>query len=309
MRKGGTGLNNDLLDIVHYDNGRYSYSLYTPEDSFLSDNWYHVTVTSDGNTISIYINGVKQTLYNQQGSNNGNWFGDLTGANTFTIGALVYNNGEIHGSVNGIIDEVYIYNRALTAEEIKIQYEGNKPTLTLTKSALPSTIQEGETTTISIRVENTGTAEANNAQVTDTIPVGFKIISGSKSESFGVIKPGEYRTFEYTLKATGSGKFTCDPATSTYKDIDGNSFSAASNSVSLQVGGEVPIGADSDGDGWSDEKEKEMGTNPYSVDSDGDGLKDPEDPNPTVPDKKTPGFEIVFAISGILAVAYLLRRI
>ena len=51
-----------------------------------------------------------------------------------------------------------------------------------------------------------------------------------------------------------------------------------------------------------------MGTNPYSVDSYGDGLKDPEDPNPTVPEKKTPGFEIVFAIAGLLAVAYLLRR-
>jgi hypothetical protein len=128
--------------------------------------------------------------------------------------------------------------------------------------------------------------------VTDTIPTGFTLISGSKSASFDEIKPGDYRTVEYTLKATGSGKFTCDPATATYNDADGNSYSAASNSVSMQVGGEVPVGVDSDGDGWNDEKEREMGTNPYSVDSDGDGLKDPEDPNPTVPEeKKTPGFE------------------
>ncbi len=181
--------------------------------------------------------------------------------------------------------------------------------LTLTKSASPSTIQEGETTTIAIRVENTGAGDAKSIEVTDTIPTGFKIISGSKSASFDKIKPGDYRTVEYTLKATGSGKFTCEPATTTYKDADGNSFSAASNQVSIQVGGEVPVGADSDGDGWSDEKEREMGTNPYSVDSDGDGLKDPEDPNPTVPEeKKTPGFEAVFVIAGLLAVAYLLRR-
>ena len=183
------------------------------------------------------------------------------------------------------------------------------PSLALTKSASPSTIQEGETTTISIIIENTGSGDAKAVEVTDTIPTGFKIISGSKSASFDEIKPGDYRTLEYTLKATGSGKFTCDPATATYKDADGNSYSAASNSVSIPVGGEVPVGADSDGDGWSDEKEREMGTNPYSVDSDGDGLKDPEDPNPTVPEeKKTPGFEIVFAIAGLLAVAYLLRR-
>ena len=147
-------------------------------------------------------------------------------------------------------------------------------------------------------------------EVTDTIPTGFKLISGSKSASFDTIKPGDYRTSEYTLKATESGKFTCDPATATHKDADGNSYSAASNSMSIQVGGEVPVGADSDGDGWSDEKEKEMGTNPYSVDSDGDGLKDPEDPNPTVPEekKKTPGFEAIFAITGLLAVGYVLKR-
>ena len=71
---------------------------------------------------------------------------------------------------------------------------------------------------------------------------------------------------------------------------------------------DVTVGIDSDRDGWSDEKEREMGTNPYSIDSDADGLKDPEDPNPTVPEKKTPGFEIVFAIVGMLAVTYLLRR-
>jgi PGF-CTERM protein len=146
--------------------------------------------------------------------------------------------------------------------------------------------------------------------VTNTIPTGFKIISGSKSASFDRIKRGDYRTIGYTLKATGSVKFMCDNATATYKDADGNSYSAVSDLVSIQVGGEVPVGADSDGDGWSDEIEKDMGTNPYSVDSDGDGLKDQDDPNPTVPEekKKTQGFEAVIAIAGLLVVAYVLRR-
>lgn len=71
---------------------------------------------------------------------------------------------------------------------------------------------------------------------------------------------------------------------------------------------EVPVGVDSDGDGWGDDKEKEMGTNPYSVDSDNDGINDPQDPNPTVPEQKTPGFNAIFAIAGLLAVIYLLRK-
>jgi PGF-CTERM protein/uncharacterized repeat protein (TIGR01451 family) len=264
--------------------------------------WYHVVITQDGTTSKMYIDGVLQPK-----TGSGEWFDDLTGINEYAVGRLRHMSNYYF---NGAIDEIRIYNLALTADEIKEHYEGKQPELTLTKSASPSTIQEGETTTISIRIENTGTGDAKSVEVTDTIPTGFKIISGSKSASFDEIKPGDYRTSEYTLKATGSGKFTCEPATAAYKDADGNSYSAVSNSVSIQVGGEVPVGADSDGDGWSDEKEKEMGTNPYSVDSDGDGLKDPEDPNPTVPEekKKTPGFEVVFAIAGLLAVAYLLRR-
>lgn len=70
----------------------------------------------------------------------------------------------------------------------------------------------------------------------------------------------------------------------------------------------TPPQLDSDGDGWSDEKEKIMGTDPYSVDSDSDGINDPQDPNPAVPEKKVPGFDAIFAIAGILAVAHLLRK-
>ena len=71
---------------------------------------------------------------------------------------------------------------------------------------------------------------------------------------------------------------------------------------------EVPVGIDSDGDGWSDEREREMGTNPYSIDSDGDGIKDSEDPNPNVPEKKTPGFKFILTITGLLVVAHILRN-
>lgn len=148
-------------------------------------------------------------------------------------------------------------------------------------------------------------------EVTGTSPTGFTTISGSKSESFGKIIHGDYQTLEYTLKATVTGEFTCEPVTATYKDTDGNSYSAASNSVSIEVGGggevEVLLGTDSDGDGWSDEKGREIGTNPYSVDSDGDGLKDPEDPDLIVSEKKTPRHDAVFAIAGLLLVTYLMR--
>jgi PGF-CTERM protein/uncharacterized repeat protein (TIGR01451 family) len=287
---------------LRVDGGGWNYEYTHSDVGYTDTNWHFVVGVRRGGTNYLYVDGEQQADTGSQSLSN-------TG-DPFFIGAGTSPRSSNYANFNGIIDEVSIYNRALSADEIRALYEGKKPEITMTKSASPSTIQEGETVTISVRVDNTGTGDAKTVEVTDTIPLGFKIISGSKSESFGEIKSGDYRTFEYILKATGSGKFTCDPATATYTDADGKSYSAASNAMSLQVGGEVPVGADSDGDGWSDEKEQEMGTNPYSVDSDSDGLRDPEDPNPTVQEKKKgiPGFEAVFAIAGLLAVAYLVRR-
>ena len=79
----------------------------------------------------------------------------------------------------------------------------------------------------------------------------------------------------------------------------------------------TPTPVDSDGDGWTDTQERIVGTDPHNVDTDGDGIWDPKDPNPVVaqtpmplstPSQGIPGFEAVFAIAGLLAIAYLLRR-
>ena len=71
--------------------------------------------------------------------------------------------------------------------------------------------------------------------------------------------------------------------------------------------------SDSDGDGWDDEQERIVGTNPYNVDTDGDGIWDPKDPDPRVasgPAAMVPCFEVIFAIASLLliAVACLLRK-
>lgn len=54
------------------------------------------------------------------------------------------------------------------------------------------------------------------------------------------------------------------------------------NKTGITLGTEV----DSDGDGWSDEYEQNIGTNPYIKDTDNDGLIDSQDPNPRLPEEK-----------------------
>jgi uncharacterized repeat protein (TIGR01451 family) len=179
------------------DNSGGPSSTVSTSSSYNDGIWHHITGVREGSNYYLYVDG--------------SYIDSTTGAIPSYNYLHIAKIAENWGYFNGIIDEVRIYNRALTADEIKAHYEGKQPELTLTKSASPSTIQEGETTTISTRVENTGTEDALSVEVTDTIPTGFKIISGSKSASFDEIKPGDYRTSEYTLKATDSGEIHVRP--------------------------------------------------------------------------------------------------
>jgi uncharacterized repeat protein (TIGR01451 family) len=113
------------------------------------------------------------------------------------------------------------------------------PIITLTKSASPLTIQESEATTITIEVKNTGSADAKNIGVMDSIPVEFTLASGSMSQSYDILKPNEQRTYQYTIRATETGIFVTDVASATYEDEKGNSYSSASNPVTITVESET----------------------------------------------------------------------
>ncbi len=86
--------------------------------------WYHVVGVWDGTTAYIYINGVLNISGTLSGSIN-NW------TNNAYIGAA-----DGPGSFfNGSIDEVRVYNRVLTAAEIKSQYDAAAPDKTNSSSS------------------------------------------------------------------------------------------------------------------------------------------------------------------------------
>lgn len=72
--------------------------------------WNHVVGTWDGTNINIYINGVSGTADTYTGS--------MTTTPNFAIGRL----GTDQFNFKGSIDETRIYNRALTAAEVKLLY-------------------------------------------------------------------------------------------------------------------------------------------------------------------------------------------
>lgn len=62
----------------------------------LADKWQHYLLASDGSTITLKRNNVAVSLTAATGANNGDWFGDLTGADNFTIGAELRSNNPVN---------------------------------------------------------------------------------------------------------------------------------------------------------------------------------------------------------------------
>ena len=109
-----TGLNDRMEKVESGTNNRLqgnaSFSALTPTNSITIGPWYHVALTSDGTITTIYLDGV---------------VGPTTGLTTFTTFSPVLAIGGRDNLLffNGTIDDVRIYNRALSAAEVTQLYK------------------------------------------------------------------------------------------------------------------------------------------------------------------------------------------
>jgi hypothetical protein len=89
----------------------------TADDSAPSGGWYHVTCLYDNKDMEIYLNGQFQDSRTFDLNTGG-----TTPDKNLAIGARSYDS-TITAHFGGVIDDVRIYNRALTAEEIQQLYQ------------------------------------------------------------------------------------------------------------------------------------------------------------------------------------------
>ena len=91
-----------------------NWKLYTTSNEvFRLDAWTHITQTFDGTTLKIYVNGILSESFNMPGNSN---------VNKINYIGSVENAPSTEGFL-GNIDEVRIWSRALTADEIKNNYK------------------------------------------------------------------------------------------------------------------------------------------------------------------------------------------
>lgn len=242
----------------------------TSDATIYDGSWHFCTVVRQGSTISVWVDG-----YLDKSETAATGLVHAAGA-PLKIGKA-YTGGKYY-YFNGIIDELVIYSKALTPEEIKALYlakrTGHPPYLTITKTPTPYSIKPEQTTTVKVTMKNTGNMEINDIEVVDMPPADFDLVSGDTSALYTILKLGESKTFEYTILSRDTGEFYLGQATATYADEEGKYHTVKSNSPMVEVltpveQSEIPAG-----------EEEENGT---------------------------PGFEVIFAFAGLLAVAYLLR--
>ncbi len=99
------------------------FNLNTPSSSISAGTWSHLVFQQNGSGIEAYINGEKQNL-GGTGENSTMWFTDVFPASVdFRIGHYgSWADGGQTCYFNGTIDEVRIWNRSLTPEEINASY-------------------------------------------------------------------------------------------------------------------------------------------------------------------------------------------
>jgi len=97
---------------MHYSDGS---TLDTPAGAIKANEWTHVVGTYDGKTVTIYLNGEVKAQINAN-------VAVPAGAASYVIGGTQ----ESRDWYSGMIDEVKVYSRGLTADEVKKSMAGDK---------------------------------------------------------------------------------------------------------------------------------------------------------------------------------------
>ena len=82
---------------------------------FMTNNWYNIIVTNDGSVQKLYINSTLD-------ASNSYTYDTFANSWDLKIGRMGYPSGAFPYYFNGNIDDIRIYNRALTPSEVKILY-------------------------------------------------------------------------------------------------------------------------------------------------------------------------------------------
>jgi ligand-binding sensor domain-containing protein len=178
-----------MIDKNAINGSAYVYNnIYGFSKSSKSDVWQHIVLTYDYYTLSMYIDGElidKKDVFGSIGYN-------------LDDGVVLGRDGSANGFYKGLIDEVRIYDRGLSAEEVKTLYSVGSTCVSSDLSILnlePSinqtrgyTIMEGATVHHYFQIKNSQGNPIIGAQINYSLSsVSGKIFTSPPSTSLGIV--------------------------------------------------------------------------------------------------------------------------
>ena len=104
------------------NSGSSDWSFKSDSAIFSNNTWAHITIVQDGVQPKVYKNGVEVPITFTISTDKTAWFSDLPSLDNGRIGCGNQNNiGDIQ-FFNGAIDEVAVFNTALTANDVQSIY-------------------------------------------------------------------------------------------------------------------------------------------------------------------------------------------
>ena len=120
------GSRNSLLFVARHSSSGYNVIQETTTFDFDVGVWYHLAVVQDGTHPKIYVNGEEAAIANVTGigeANRGAWFDAVPGGDTVSLGAAYKVGGQLYA--DSCLDNLAIWDRPLTAEEVYQEYRGS----------------------------------------------------------------------------------------------------------------------------------------------------------------------------------------
>ncbi|CAD7773181.1 MAG: hypothetical protein KBONHNOK_00598 [Candidatus Methanoperedenaceae archaeon GB50] len=205
----------------------------------------------------IVVSGVYQFNVNMDyGYADAQYRMDSSGQYTQRFNSIEFNGERVNADISDIDDHRYTFYWIGDGNKVKFSiydyvdnkrgtYDDNAGTLkveiypitslSLGKSVSPHSIKQGQETTVTLTVENTGTTEITDIEVVDTIPSDLTFVSGETSKRYASLRPKDSREFQYTLQLNEPGTYNLDPATATYADEEGNYHTVTSETATIEV--------------------------------------------------------------------------
>ncbi|MBV9145504.1 MAG: LamG domain-containing protein, partial [Acidobacteria bacterium] len=111
--------NSTLFVELDQDANKTNYNSVQTSFGVSDGNWHHAAIVRQGTTLTLYIDG------NSAGSNSSAAITNITGANPFVVGT-----DACTGAYNGALDEIHIFNRALSQTEVQSIHNAGSAGLT-----------------------------------------------------------------------------------------------------------------------------------------------------------------------------------